>query len=111
LQVRAPAGANQSPIADLQAITMPEKQRTKLLVIGLLSGFSILLDKVSGDLRTNPAQFIGIRIRGFVTIHRRNAFPNMNPVDKPKLTKRNAAALAKYAGLVGLTPEKFLNRF
>jgi hypothetical protein len=28
-----------------------------------------------------------------------------------KLTKRNAAALAKSATLVGLTPEKFLNRF
>ena len=31
--------------------------------------------------------------------------------DNVKLTPRNAAALAKYAGLVGLTPERFLNRF
>jgi hypothetical protein len=35
----------------------------------------------------------------------------MKPADTSKLTKRNAAALAKYAGLVGLTPEKFLNWF
>jgi len=30
----------------------------------------------------------------------------MNPADTLKLTKRDAAAIAKYAGLVGLTPEK-----
>jgi hypothetical protein len=33
------------------------------------------------------------------------------PETKLKLTRRNAAALAKYAGSVGLEPEKFLNRF
>jgi hypothetical protein len=41
----------------------------------------------------------------------RNAFPIMKSADKLKLTKRNATALAKYAGLVGLTPGEFLNRF
>jgi hypothetical protein len=35
----------------------------------------------------------------------------MNPETKLKLTKRNAVAIDKYAGLVGLTPEKFLNWF
>ena len=57
------------------------------------------------------AQFIGKQIRAFVTIRGRNAFPNMKSADNLKLTKRNAEALAKYAGLVGLTPEEFLNRF
>jgi hypothetical protein len=28
-----------------------------------------------------------------------------------KLNKRNAAAIARYANLVGLTPQKFLNKF
>jgi hypothetical protein len=35
----------------------------------------------------------------------------MNPETKLKLTKRNAAALAKYATLAGVRSEKFLNRF
>jgi hypothetical protein len=35
----------------------------------------------------------------------------MNPADTVKLTKRNAAAVAKYATLAGVTPKKFLNRF
>jgi hypothetical protein len=35
----------------------------------------------------------------------------MKPVSKLKLAKRNAVAIAKYADLVGLTPENFLNRF
>ncbi len=35
----------------------------------------------------------------------------MKPADTLKVTKRNAAAIAKYATLVGLTPEKFLNGF
>jgi hypothetical protein len=35
----------------------------------------------------------------------------MKSADNLKLTKGNAEALAKYAGLVGLTPEKVLNRF
>ena len=52
-----------------------------------------------------------MRIRTSVTIRGRNAFPNMKPADNLKLTKRNALALAKYADLVGLTPEEFLNRF
>jgi len=57
------------------------------------------------------AQFIDKQIRAFVTIRGRTAFPNMKSADNLKLTKRNAEALAKYAGLVGLTPEEFLNRF
>jgi len=36
---------------------------------------------------------------------------DMKPETKLKLTKRNAAAIDKYAALVGLTPHKFLNRF
>ena len=35
----------------------------------------------------------------------------MKPATELKLTKRDAAALAKYATLVGLRPKKFLNRF
>ena len=35
----------------------------------------------------------------------------MKSANNLKLAKRNANALAKYAGLVGLTPEEFLNRF
>jgi hypothetical protein len=35
----------------------------------------------------------------------------MKPATKLKLTKRNAAAIDKYATLVRLTPEKFLNGF
>jgi hypothetical protein len=35
----------------------------------------------------------------------------MKPANKPKLTKHNAATVTRYAALVGLTPEKFLNRF
>jgi len=36
---------------------------------------------------------------------------DMKPETKLKLTKRNAAAIDQYAALVGLTPQKFLNRF
>jgi hypothetical protein len=35
----------------------------------------------------------------------------MKPASTIKLTKRNAAALAKYADLAGVMPEKFLNQF
>jgi hypothetical protein len=50
----------------LQAIMIPEKYRTKMLVIGFLSftrlGFRLYADK--------SAQFIGNRIGAFVTISR-----------------------------------------
>ena len=73
-------------------------------VIGFLNftrlGFRRYADK--------SAQFIGMRIRTSVTIRRRNAFPNIKPVDNLRLTKRNALELAKYAGLVGLTPKSSL---
>jgi hypothetical protein len=35
----------------------------------------------------------------------------MNPETNLKLARRNAAVVEKYATLVGVTPEKFLNRF
>jgi hypothetical protein len=35
----------------------------------------------------------------------------VKPAENLKPTKRNVAAVAKYAGLAGVTPEKFLNRF
>jgi hypothetical protein len=35
----------------------------------------------------------------------------MPPERTFKLAERNAAAIAKYAALVGLSPETFLNRF
>jgi len=35
----------------------------------------------------------------------------VHPETKLKLTKRNAAAVAKYATLAGVKPEKFLNQF
>jgi len=52
-----------------------------------------------------------MRIRTSVTIRGHNAFPNIKPADRLKLTKRNVTALAKYTDLVGLTPGEFLNRF
>jgi hypothetical protein len=61
----SPAGCKSSTRADSQPIMALGRWRQKKLVIGLLSGFWILLDLVSGDMRTNPRNLVGLRIRAF----------------------------------------------
>ena len=77
----------------------PEKQRAKMLVIG----FCDFTRQEFRPCADKSAQFIDKQIRAFVTIRGRTAFPNMKSADNLKLTKGNAEALAKYAGLASRT--------
>ena len=99
----SPATCKTSMVKDHRAIWRYKNKTIKSAVIRLLSGFPVLLASLTAHVRINPRNLLVMRIR--------NAFPNMKPVDNLKLTKRHALELAKYAGLVGLTPEEFLNRF
>ena len=71
-----------------------------MLVIGLLSDFSILLDFLSSDMRTNPRN----------SLAQANALSLQSEAEM-KLTPRNVAALHLYAELVGVSSQEFLNRF
>ena len=55
----SPAGCKSISRADGLAIKIPEKQRAKTLVIGLLSGFLILLDSRACHMRIRPPKFSG----------------------------------------------------
>jgi hypothetical protein len=87
----SPAGCKSNPRADWQSITIPNEQQAKMLVIAFLSFTRHNLRRCADK----SVHFIW----------------DMKPETKLKLTKRNAAAIDKYAALVGLTPQKLWNRF
>jgi hypothetical protein len=59
----------------------------------LLSGFEVLLDMVSGYMRINPRNVLAC---GYAL--------SLQSRGTMKLTPRNAAAIAHYVDLVGITP-------
>jgi hypothetical protein len=95
----SPAGCKTSLIKDLKAVWHFKNKHLKNAVIRLLSGYPVLLASLAVHVRTNPRNLLaseyGLSLESRETM---------------KLTKR-APTLAKYAGLVGLRPEKFLNPF
>ena len=66
-----------------------------MLVIGLLSGFAILLDRVSGDMRTNPRNFSSIGIK-LAAACRRTYHPRYGPA--LEIVDRPSANLARLRG-------------